>query len=184
MNAQPTNICADPVAAVASYLDSLLTPEPERAPPHAPVTPVPAAVVPATERKRDKYFIFCVSGLRLALPLKDVGGVLDFALCAAHPAPPLILGTVDQLGRQVPVLATAELVMPGPPLAIPYQRIVVAADGRYGLACHSVEPAIEASADDVRWKTEQTRRRWLAGTLLKDRCALLDAAEISALAIA
>jgi len=33
---------------------------------------------------------------------------------------------------------------------------------------------LRLTPDQVRWRTERTRRRWLAGTVIEHMCALID----------
>ena len=74
--------------------------------------------------------------------------------------------TVAGLKLALPLARVTEIVefsgcggTPVPPLLLGHPNLVVA---------HAA----------VRWRTPLTQRRWLAGTLLQHRCALLDADEI------
>ncbi len=166
--------------ALSAYLDSLIgvvhAPEPD----FTPARPVPAAA----PEKPERYFSFTVGGLRLALPANAIGKVAKFTDCAGEGASALHLGYVEYNGRLVPVLSAGELVMPNRAQPIPYQRIIVEAAGYFALACHGIDPELEIARADVCWKTDRTARRWLAGTLIQKRCALLDRDELARLAAA
>lgn len=161
--------------ALSDYLNALFgVSNADVAPFAAPAAPAAASAI---------WFCFTVSGLRVALPADSVGAVVNFAERAGTPASELHLGYVEYRGRLVPVLGGSQLVMAGVP-HLPYQRIVIAADGRYALAVHGVEPELDIPSAEVCWKTDTTRRRWLAGTYIQKRCALLDIEELAAIAAA
>jgi len=177
--------------ALSNYLDSLLSlPEemstsatvplstPAQVAPHAfapEALPVPIAPRAGASLK---CFVFNVAGVKLALPLARVSEIIDFSECRGVAVPPLVLGRVAHEGQQVPVLDTAAIVLPDSNLTPSYQWLVMVDHGSYALACDSVDPGMEVAHDAVRWRTQLTKRRWLAGTLLQHRCALLDADEV------
>lgn len=180
MNMENRSLCEDQHQALNSYLDALLSPPEEmstlgQATPAAALIPdAPAVVADA----RLKCFVFTVAGLKLALPLARVTESVEFSGCGGTPVPPLLLGHLAYAGgRRVPVLDSARILLPGGNAAS-YRWLVIVDDGRYALACDSVEPHLEVVPAAVRWRTPSTQRRWLAGTLLQHRCALLDADEI------
>ena len=96
---------------------------------------------------------------------------------------PWYLGLATYRDRSVPVVDTAQLVLPPDRLArltTPpeerIRRIVFIDEGRWGLGCDEVAEVISLGRDEVRWRTERTKRRWLAGTVIDHMCALLDPA--------
>ena len=54
-------------------------------------------------------------------------------------------------------------------------RVVMINDCQYGLACDEVNEVVTLSPEEVRWRTQRTQRRWLAGTVIEHMCALIDA---------
>lgn len=179
-----TNICENQEDALSLYLDSLIGVLGTGEPSFAPAVPAPAPDPAAPSAIAKRHYCFTVGGLRLALPLECVGKLAKFTECAGEGASALHLGYVEYNGRLVPVLAAGELVMPGRPQPIPYQLIVVDASGRFALACHSIDPELDVRREDVCWKTDRTARRWLAGTMIRKRCALLDTEELARIAAA
>lgn len=178
MNPETRSICENQRQALSNYLESLLSDAPEmssmvEAPP-APFTADPAPS-PAAGLK---CFVFSVAGLKLALPLARVTEVMEFSVCAGVPAPPSVLGQLTYENKQVPVLDSARIFLSGSSTVTAYQWLVIVDHGGYALACDSIEPNMEIAHDAVRWRTPLTKRRWLAGTLLQQRCALLDADEV------
>ena len=170
MNLENRSLCEDQHQALNSYLDALLS-LPEE------MSTLPQAVPAAAGLK---CFVFTVAGLKLALPFARVTGSVEFSGCSGTPVPPLLLGHLAYAGRHVPVLDTARILQPGGNAVASYRWLVNVDDGSYALACDSVEPHLEVAHGAVRWRTPLTQRRWLAGTLLQHRCALLDADEIYA----
>jgi purine-binding chemotaxis protein CheW len=153
-------------------------PEPEKA--SEPPPP------PAWLGQELQAMLFKVAGLTLAVPLVDLNGVVEWDEEKVTTMPghaDFYLGLMSHLNQQVPVVDTARLVLPESKLKAlagedPRQRInrvVLINDGRYGLACDEVNEVVTLKADAVRWRSERTQRRWLAGTVIEHMCALVDA---------
>ena len=186
MNLQNSPICEDQRQALSTYLESLLSgPDMSMSVPAS--TPIPATGPPIAAPKSltdpasgvsIKCFVFTVAGLKLALPLARVTEIVDFSECRGTAAGSLLLGELMHEGHSVPVLDSARIMLPDRNVTPSYQWLVIVDRGSYALACDSVEPNMEVAYDAVRWRTHFTKRRWLAGTLLQQRCALLDADEI------
>lgn len=130
--------------------------------------------------------LFKVAGLTLAVPLVDLNGVVEWddeAITTMPGHADFYLGLMTHLNRQIPVVDTARLVLPANKRVAlagedPRQRVtrvVLINDSRYGLACDEVNEVITLKADAVRWRSQRTKRRWLAGTVIKHMCALVDA---------
>ena len=47
-------------------------------------------------------------------------------------------------------------------------------EGRWALACSKLGDVIELEPEQVKWRTDAGKRRWLAGTAIELMCALLD----------
>ena len=128
--------------------------------------------------------LFKVSGLTLAVPLVELSGVQEWqdgAVTSMLGNIEWYLGLMEYRGRQVPVVDTAQLVLPPDRLAnlITEDKdrmghVVFIQDGTWGLACDSVEDVIDLNHDEVKWRSSRTKRRWLAGTVLEHMCAIID----------
>lgn len=146
--------------------------------------PQPADVRPAWGEGRFQAMLFKVAGLTLAVPLSELHGIRECDQEKVTSMPGHVawyLGLMTYRGRQVPVIDTAQLVLPDERRSAltedPFERIervVFIGDGGWGLGCDQVNEVISLEPDEVRWRTERTRRRWLAGTVIKHMCALLD----------
>ncbi len=131
-----------------------------------------------------QVMLFKVAGLTLAVPLESLSGVVEWpeSLTEMPGHADFFLGVLQHLDRKVPVVDTARLVFPKDKLASlagddPLERltrIVLINDSRWGLACDAVEEVITLTHEQVKWRTERTRRRWLLGTVIDYMCALLD----------
>ncbi|HWR88584.1 MAG TPA: chemotaxis protein CheW, partial [Acidiferrobacterales bacterium] len=128
-----------------------------------------------------------VQGLLLALPVVKLNRILPWDEPTLIPGyAPWLLGVLHQAGlaHNLKVVDTAALVMPervsqvassGPG----YQHIVMVGDGEWGLTCEDVSSIINIDPAKVRWRTNRTKRPWLAGTVIEHLCALLDAERLA-----
>ncbi|HCS63246.1 MAG TPA: chemotaxis protein CheW, partial [Cellvibrio sp.] len=63
-------------------------------------------------------------------------------------------------------------------------RYVVSINGvPWGLAVDSVNQPITLMPDDVKWRSDRSKRPWLAGTVKDHMCALLDIPRIGQMLI-
>lgn len=126
--------------------------------------------------------IFTVDGLRLALPAVKLARIVDLP-AEIHPVQgrqPWHMGrcVVDQ--HDIDIVDPAEIVIP------PSHRVrssdarrhdvchlLLIAGTPWALACQAVETAVLDRAQ-IHWRTEHTRRQWLAGTVMSHGCGLLD----------
>jgi purine-binding chemotaxis protein CheW len=128
--------------------------------------------------------LFRTAGLMLAVPLVELSGVQEFDPAAVTAMPghqPWYLGLVSYREHSTPVIDTALLVLPEERLARIKQppaerltRIVFIDNGRWGLACDAVADVVTLTPDQVRWRTSRSKRRWLAGTVIEQMCAIID----------
>ncbi len=176
--AEPTPVLAPPVLA------PLIVPETEQ----PPAAPIPAAKVqedapPAWAEGSIQALLFKVAGLTLAVPLVELSGIQPWEKGTVTPIPGRIswyLGLMQYREHSVPVVDTAELVLPADRLAalVPAEerlgRVVFIDDGRWGLACDEVAEVITLEPEQVRWRSNRTKRRWLAGTVIEQMCAIID----------
>lgn len=129
--------------------------------------------------------LFSVSGLTLAVPLVELGSIYPVK---DHLTP--IIGQIDWFmgllhvhGRNhVRTVNTAKIVMPEKYDAsfVDGIRYVISINGfDWGLAVDNVDKAIKLVPDDVRWRSERSKRPWLAGTVVDYMCALVDVRELA-----
>ncbi|MCP5206463.1 MAG: chemotaxis protein CheW [Hahellaceae bacterium] len=128
---------------------------------------------------RFECLLFTVAGLKLAVPLIALGSI--------HPIEehftPLVgranwfMGLMPVQGRRLRVVDTALWVMPEKyrtEIRDNYQYVIRLGRSNWGIACDKVAQAITLKADEVRWRTQRSKRPWLAGTVVEYMCALMD----------
>ena len=150
---------------------------------HNPVVPESR---PDWTQREFQAMLFKVAGLTLAVPLVDLAGVVVCDLENVTEMPghaDFYLGLMNHLGKSVPLVDTARFVLPPDKLdrltgSDPSDRIthaVMINNAQYALACDEVDEVINLKPEAVRWRTQRTQRRWLAGTVIEHMCALIDA---------
>ena len=127
--------------------------------------------------------IFDVQGLKLAIPLHDLTGILTWpekSLPKIPDKPSWYLGLYSQEHQHTQVIETSTIVLPSK-----YQnsknksQFIIAIDnGKWGLACNKVESVVTLSPDEVRWRQHPGKRAWLAGTVLEQMCSILNIEEL------
>ncbi|TCK18819.1 purine-binding chemotaxis protein CheW [Thiogranum longum] len=194
--------------ALGSYLDALLTGVPtplvqvteiqRKAEEQAPVEVQPvqpeqvtvslADTVPEWAETRFQALLFEVAGLTLAVPLAKLKGVVQnmHGLTEIPGYSSLFPAVMPYQGVQSTVVDTARFVLP-PDRAAQLDddiseraaQLVVVDGGRWSLACSRIGDVIDLEAGQVKWRTAAGKRRWLAGSVIEQMCALLDIDELA-----
>lgn len=135
---------------------------------------------PEWAQGRFECLLFTVAGLKLAVPLVSLGSIHRIE----REFTPLVgridwfLGLYQTGDRNIRTVDTAKWVMPKQyhdKVIEGYKFIIRLGDSDWGVACDSVEQAIQLRPDQVKWRTERSKRSWLSGTVIDHMCALLDA---------
>lgn len=193
------NLRMPPAPPVAPAALPVQVPVPARAPVSEPVVPpvdVPVVeAVPEPQRPvrrpwadngrphwaQDRFdcLMFRVSGLTLAVPLVDLGTIqqLTDQLTPIFGQVDWMMGLLPVNGASIRTVDTARVVMPErytPELQQQYQYVVTLFGSHWGLAADSVAEAVNLAPDQVKWRSQRSRRPWLAGTVVEHMCALLD----------
>jgi purine-binding chemotaxis protein CheW len=134
---------------------------------------------PCWAQNRFEVLLFSVSGLTLAVPLISLGQIQPIT----DELTPLF-GQVDWfMGLQptpvgkIRTINTAKFVMPEryDEAFLKTAKYVVSIDGLpWGLAVDAVNQPISLEPEDVNWRSERSKRAWLAGTVKEHMCALID----------
>ncbi len=152
----------------------------------APVITTPPPKVPvATPVKgyrsgRFQALFFSVAGLKVALPLKELGGIHKITTINTLPGKPAwYKGVMLYREQKINVVNTAMWVMPekyDPHLAetLNYQYVIMLGKSSWGLACESLVNTVALEQDEVKWRATEGKRPWLAGLIKQHMCALLD----------
>ncbi len=135
---------------------------------------------PDWAQDRFECLLFSVAGLKLAVPLISLGSIhkLDKDLTPLVGRASWFMGLYRSGDRNIRVVDTAKWVMPDryhDAVKDGYDFIIRLGDSDWGMACDSVEQAIQLEPEQVKWRTERSKRPWLSGTVIEHMCALLDA---------
>jgi purine-binding chemotaxis protein CheW len=184
----PETIVAKPVAQVPqvapkAVTPAVVTPQLTTPPPKVPVE----AVVKEYRSGRFQALFFSVAGLKVALPLKELGGIHKITTLNTLPGKPAwYKGVMLYREQKINVVNTAMWVMPekyDQQLAetLNYQYVIMLGKSSWGLACESLVNTVALEQDDVKWRATEGKRPWLAGLIKQHMCALLDVEAMIAL---
>ncbi|OGT19962.1 MAG: hypothetical protein A2V90_07825 [Gammaproteobacteria bacterium RBG_16_57_12] len=188
--AKETSCAPQQVASDESGADALSSPgvaEPRLA--YSPeaiagTEPIPAAAVftPAARPAQPiQTMIFSVGKLNLAIPIKDIIGIMKWPANISRPPgmPEWKIGSCEERGERVTIVDTAKLVIPQNrrdlmPEQNDYQHVIIVGKSKWGIACNDVSKVINLDPAQVKWSDERNIRPWLAGTVITQMCALLN----------
>ncbi len=144
-----------------------------------PPVDIPPAVQPAWREQPFEALLFDVGGLTLAVPLVSLGTIypLDGPITPLFGQPDWFLGLLPGPTASLKVLDTARWIMPEryQPSLREGLRFVISVQGHeWGMAVHGVSESIRLEPAQVKWRSGQGKRPWLAGTVIEHMCALLD----------
>jgi purine-binding chemotaxis protein CheW len=153
----------------------------------APAVKAAEPVVKDYRKGRFQALFFTVAGLKVALPLKALGGIHKIMPIKSLPGQPEWLkGVMLYREQKINVVDTARWVMPekyDQELAekLNYQYVIMLGNSHWGLACDTLVNTIALEQDDVKWRETEGKRPWLAGLIKQHMCALLDVDALIAL---
>ncbi|MFC4258586.1 chemotaxis protein CheW [Marinobacter lacisalsi] len=141
---------------------------------------------PAWADRPFECLIFKVAGLQLAVPLVLLGAIhrIDGKIKPIPGRPPWYMGMLLDRNQKLKVVDSAEWIMSG---RVPdgaregYRFVIRLDDSDWALACDEVAESFTLNPDQVRWRTSRSKRPWLAGTVVKHMCALIDVGAMAAL---
>ncbi|ALQ08937.1 MULTISPECIES: chemotaxis protein CheW [Pseudoalteromonas] len=157
---------------------------------HLSVEPEQRAVTKSQEDYFDGEFqalFFEVAGLTLAVPLKALGGIHQLGeVNHLFGKPKWFKGVMLNRDEKLNVVDTAHWVMPEKydeklEASLNYQYLITLGDSQWGLLAEKLINNITLSKEDVKWRTDQSKRPWLAGVIKKKMCALIDVDNLNAL---
>lgn len=141
---------------------------------------------PLWAQDRFECLLFKVSGLTLALPLVELAGIYPMAIESLDAKDDRVssMGLLLAKNSRISVIDTANVVMPGRYDSSMRERFnyVVAIRGMdWGLAVDSIDGAHILEVSGVKWRSELTTRRWLAGTVIDHACAIVEVNQLNAM---
>lgn len=156
--------------------------------------------------KRFQALFFDVAGLTLAIPLMELGSIIEMQPLSKLPGKPdwfmgmLVKGQTtqrsayknmrnaeqkDEQQNKFQCVDTARWIMPKkytPELqqSLDYTYAIQLGKTPWVLACSGLATTYELSHDDIKWRDQGTKRPWLAGMIKQKMCALIDASQLIA----
>lgn len=124
--------------------------------------------------------LFKVSGLTVAVPLMELGGIHNMTkLNSLFGKPDWFMGVMVNREEQLNVVNSAKWIMPEKydeklEESLNYQYLIMLGSSSWGLACESLTNTVVLNQDDVKWRDSDGKRPWLAGLVKDKMCALLD----------
>jgi len=135
--------------------------------------------LPQWAQSRFDVLLFKVSGLTLAVPLISLGQIQPITdeLTPLFGQADWFMGFQPTPQGKIRTVNTAKFVMPEryDESFVKNAKYVVSINGvPWGLAVDSVNQPISLKPEDVKWRSDRSKRPWLAGTVKEHMCALLD----------
>lgn len=130
--------------------------------------------------------LFDVGGLTLAVPLILLGTIhpLDSEITPLFGQPDWFLGIMPTSAGNLKVLDTARWVMPErytPELRNDLRFVISVQGHEWGLAVHDVSKSVKLTPQQIKWRSQEGKRPWLAGTVIEHMCALVDVSALAGL---
>lgn len=134
---------------------------------------------PLWAQKPFDILLFQVAGLNLAVPLIALGHIhpITDELAPVFGQLDWFMGFQPTAAGAIRTVNTALFVMPEryEPKFAQEAKYVISIDGMdWGLAVDGVRNPSTLQPEDVTWRSQRTKRPWLAGTVKSAMCALLD----------
>ncbi|MCZ2723315.1 chemotaxis protein CheW [Marinomonas sp. 15G1-11] len=129
---------------------------------------------------RFECLLFKVGGLKMAVPLIELGGIQKADASNITPLfgqPNWFLGVATVHDKHIRTVDTALWVMPNHykgDLKENFKFVIQLDRSDWGLACEVVAEAISLEPSAVKWRSDRSKRPWLAGTVIEHMCAILD----------
>ncbi|MEI5638216.1 MULTISPECIES: chemotaxis protein CheW [unclassified Pseudoalteromonas] len=144
----------------------------------------------AREAYQDGEFqalFFEVAGLTLAVPLRALGGIHQLGeVTQLFGKPSWFKGVMLNREEKLSVVDTARWVMPEkftPELeqSLDYQYLITLGDSNWGLLAEKLVNNLTLKPEDIKWRTGDGKRPWLAGVIKEKMCALIDVENLNLL---
>lgn len=126
--------------------------------------------------------IFKISGLKLAIPLSLLGGVypVNDKITPLFGQAKWSLGIWANEEQKLTIIDSALLMMPEKNISLAdegYNFFIQLDRSPWALACQEICDTVTLGHDAIKWRGENSKRPWLAGTVIDQMCALIDVPE-------
>ncbi len=143
------------------------------------VEPAPVAVKDYRQGRFQALF-FDVAGLKVAVPLKELGGIHQLGkVSSLIGKPDWFSGVMLYREQKINIVDTARWVMPEKfdeslQQKLNYQYVIMLGNSNWGLCCETLINTFVLEQDDVKWREAEGKRPWMAGLIKKHMCVLID----------
>lgn len=168
-------------AEAAQTLQQRDIPVAERLVPAAVEKPTETVIVEKDYRQgRFQALFFDIAGLKVAVPLKELGGIHQMgAVNSLFGKPAWYKGVMLYRDQKISLVDTARWVMPEKydenlQQKLNYQYVIMLGTSSWGLCCEALVNTYILEQDDVKWREAEGKRPWMAGLIKKHMCVLLD----------
>lgn len=143
-----------------------------------PAKPLRYPLAPPWAQTEIDCLLFDVCGLKLAVPMEMLGRIikLEDELNFIIGKPDWFLGVLNDQEYRLSAIDTALYIMPekGKRLSESgYTHLLQLQRSNWTLACSRVYHTVRIHPNDVKWRSLNGKRPWLAGTVIQHMCALL-----------
>lgn len=142
--------------------------------------PAVQQVVKDYRQGRFQALFFDVAGLKVAVPLKELGGIHQMGpVNSLFGKPEWFKGVMLYREQKINTVDTARWVMPEKydqslQQKLNYQYVIMLGSSNWGLCCESLINTFTLEQDDVKWREAEGKRPWMAGLIKKHMCVLVD----------
>jgi purine-binding chemotaxis protein CheW len=129
---------------------------------------------------RFQALFFNVAGLKLAVPLTELGGIHQLGeVNSLFGKPAWFKGVMLYRQQKISVVDSARWVMPEKydqvmQQKLNYQYVIMLGNSNWGLMCETLINTFSLEQDEVKWRETDGKRPWMAGLIKKHMCALVD----------
>lgn len=145
---------------------------------------VPQQTMPQVQKEyrqgRFQALFFDVAGLKVAVPLKELGGIHQLGpINSLFGKPDWFKGVMLYREQKINTVDTARWVMPEKydqtlQQKLNYQYVIMLGNSNWGLCCESLINTYALEQEDVKWREAEGKRPWMAGLIKKHMCVLVD----------
>jgi purine-binding chemotaxis protein CheW len=141
---------------------------------------------PLNERLPNRFqaLFFDVAGLTLAIPLIELGGIIQMQELSKMPGKPnWFMGVLVKQEDRYHCVDTALWMMPERytdqlQQVLNYTYAIQLGKTPWVLACSRLATTHELTHDDIKWRDQSKSKPWLAGMIKQKMCALIDASQL------
>mgnify|MGYP000169437491 CR=1 FL=1 len=147
---------------------------------------LPYPNAPPWAQQEFDVLLFDVCGLKLAVSMEALGRIIkvEHELNQLIGRPGWFMGAYTEPEQSLYVVDTAKFIMPEKGFdlnEVGFEYIIQLQRSHWTLACKEVYSTVRISPDQVKWRSTQGKRPWLAGTVIEHMCALIHVDSLVAL---